>query len=593
MKFNLIILFILSNLYMSAQNQIKGAYNPKTKVFQPENDSIWIDDFCRFGIARFTKAGYMGLMDSTGKVLANPIYDYILNYNDTNFTYKLNNEVEVVAFVQATNKPLDFIDGLATETGTNGQLKLIDNKANSKSFEQSGQIPEYIDKYTLLSANPKRTQGVVLIPKMINKKQKYYYINAKFERVSDLYFDLAYNFVNNYAAVKYNDEWCILGINGELLKTKYATIIPVKNGTFIVAKKKYVYQGNLSYHDFGVIDNKGNILIPEMYGEIKYLFNDLYAVNYNPPTFSAGYLLYTSGYFVVDKYNKEFISPIKSNSETILPKDSSIITQLPKLNSRNPSSYPNYFRILQYSTVDEDEIELGECFKVKDIHCSGCDQVMNSFPTYNYDGEYFFFDKNGMINNKGYSEMSGEAFIRDYLRTNYRHYFRYNDNLLFFNDKQKPLLVKKDDKFEIIEFDEYNAYLPIGFGRILVSNYDKNKVIKFGMVNLEKDTIIPFEYESLQECAYNVLFAQKNGKWGLINYDNKIITPFEYDSLKINSTGAIASKNGKWGFIDFTGKIIVPFVFEEEIQGEYGLYCRYNEYINKRDYKKIRIKTSP
>lgn len=57
---------------------------------------------------------------------------------------------------------------------------------------------------------------------------------------------------------------------------------------------------------------------------------------------------------------------------------------------------------------------------------------------------------------------------------------------------------------------------------------------------------------------------QGNRKWGLVNLNGKIILPFEYDLAatdewtRTKNGYAQVKKNGKWGIVDTKGKIIVP-----------------------------------
>ena len=60
---------------LHGQKTISGTYNQTKKVFVTNEDDYWIDYFTN-GTARIAKDGYMGLMDSTGKIICPQLTDY-------------------------------------------------------------------------------------------------------------------------------------------------------------------------------------------------------------------------------------------------------------------------------------------------------------------------------------------------------------------------------------------------------------------------------------------------------------------------------------------------------------------------------------
>ena len=88
-----------------------------------------------------------------------------------------------------------------------------------------------------------------------------------------------------------------------------------------------------------------------------------------------------------------------------------------------------------------------------------------------------------------------------------------------------------------------------------------------GVIDLEENIIIPFEYDEIHahQNAGKIFFvAGKGDKWGVIDEDGNIIIAFdEYDDLIGQDRGAtallVAKKDGLWGVIDFDRNVIVPF----------------------------------
>ncbi len=89
---------------------------------------------------------------------------------------------------------------------------------------------------------------------------------------------------------------------------------------------------------------------------------------------------------------------------------------------------------------------------------------------------------------------------------------------------------------------------------------------KWGYVSKERDKkVIPYEYEAVNEYASALDYAgsdycrpvtdghiavKKNGLMGIINLDNDIVVPFEYSNIMPGKNGVyIASKGGTWGVI--------------------------------------------
>ena len=89
---------------------------------------------------------------------------------------------------------------------------------------------------------------------------------------------------------------------------------------------------------------------------------------------------------------------------------------------------------------------------------------------------------------------------------------------------------------------------------------------KWGAIDINQKTVIPFEYEGLEKCGSNIK-AQRTGKWGLIDKSNKVLIPFEYDDIKEHGYYFSAKKNDKWGIITEKNKVLIPFEYDD-----FGLY---------------------
>lgn len=87
---------------------------------------------------------------------------------------------------------------------------------------------------------------------------------------------------------------------------------------------------------------------------------------------------------------------------------------------------------------------------------------------------------------------------------------------------------------------------------------------KYGFIDKQGKIIIPFEYDDVGSFFKGLANVKKNGKWGYIDKQDKTIIPFEYDEVRpFHQKIVSVKKNEKWGFIDVEGNTIVPFEFEE------------------------------
>lgn len=90
---------------------------------------------------------------------------------------------------------------------------------------------------------------------------------------------------------------------------------------------------------------------------------------------------------------------------------------------------------------------------------------------------------------------------------------------------------------------------------------------KFGYINTDFDTIIPFKYDELRSFNHGLAHAELDGMHGYLNRKGKVIIPFVYDDARSFENCGVAkvSKNNKWGYIDTTGKEIIPIIYSDAV----------------------------
>jgi len=88
---------------------------------------------------------------------------------------------------------------------------------------------------------------------------------------------------------------------------------------------------------------------------------------------------------------------------------------------------------------------------------------------------------------------------------------------------------------------------------------------KFGYINTNFDTIIPFKYEELRSLNHGLAHAELNGMHGFLNRKGETMIPFVYDDAKSFENCGIAevSIKGKWGCIDTKGNEVIPIKYSD------------------------------
>lgn len=90
-------------------------------------------------------------------------------------------------------------------------------------------------------------------------------------------------------------------------------------------------------------------------------------------------------------------------------------------------------------------------------------------------------------------------------------------------------------------------------------------VPKYGYINKNDETVIPFEYDDLQGTFDgDYVYAQKDGKYGYINQKNETVIPFEYDDAGYTAGDLFpVQKDGKYGLVDKNNQIVIPMIFDD------------------------------
>jgi len=130
--------------------------------------------------------------------------------------------------------------------------------------------------------------------------------------------------------------------------------------------------------------------------------------------------------------------------------------------------------------------------------------------------------------------------------------------------------------------------------RLLVM-YEK----KYGIIDLNVDTIVPIKYSSFEQIDNNLFITKLNGYYGILDISNNIKIKNEYDSIKPLYDTFLLKKEGKYGLCDLKGNILYEAKYDKiKKLGEYILVKNDKKYfvldssgkrLCEKEYRKIRL----
>jgi WG containing repeat len=309
---------------LQAQETISGTYNRAKKIFVADDDEYWIDYFTN-GIARIAKDGYMGLMDSTGKIICPVQYDIIYPLEKDAIRMGINGRLGLLNYAgkitaEAQFRELwPFAEGVARFREYNGHLQgfisssgTIIAKAeynNVSSFrggmgryqrneqygiisKQGREIPlftkkDFTGKFERYNPYPigegdeqydrydypasirllEFSCGLAPVPGKSNDKQRFGFTDTSGTMAIPVQYDSVSNFRKGFAAVKKDRYWGVINTKGELIIPHQYDVVRLTDTCFFIIAQK---------NKWGVADTANGIKIPLQYTFIKYLFGDVF-----------------------------------------------------------------------------------------------------------------------------------------------------------------------------------------------------------------------------------------------------------------------------------------------------------------------------
>ncbi len=288
-----------------------------------------------------------------------------------------------------------------------------------------------------------------------------------------------------------------------------------------------IYENN----KWGVMDNKGNIIIDPSYEEMVLipdentdLFVCTYNVNYNDETFDTK---------VLNAENEEILTEY-DNLEVMQNTDG--------INVWYEKDILKYEKDGKYGLID---------FEGKEVLPAEYDDI------YVLDGieKSLIIEKNG---NKGLiSSSTGEIIISATYKEISALSENYKNGYIVKNSSDKCGIIAIDKKVILEEkYDEIKNVSGNGY-YVVVSEKDTKVVDKEGKVILEEG------FDSVEAIGASGIVIINKDKYGVISFEGKEIISAKYEDIKLCFNNSyIAKKDGKYGILDSEENVKVEFEYE-------------------------------
>lgn len=312
------------------------------------------------------------------------------------------------------------------------------------------------------------------------------------------------------------------------------------------------------YNKMGVIDKKGNFIIPLKYEEIYHIKGKFISQTNTTGQKAAEHTAYELSpggkeklitYFFQDEpekiirfYSNKKYGYIDQNRKIVIPAIYSLVHNF----------VGNFARV---------NVGLYEGL----IDTSGKMVIQPEYRELRYDPVsrlVFARNKEKLV---GFLDSTGKKII-DFIFFDADYYFKGN-YVNVVDENRNAGVIDKTGKIVIPLI--YKFCYPVYNERIAVIKKEGN----CGMIDLKGNIILPFEFDYIWDSEGNdPIIAFKNKLAGILNQKFQLVVPYKYTSIRsanpdvstIRSTDSlIAQLDGKYGMIDITGKVIIPFEWDE------------------------------
>ena len=367
----------------------------------------------------------------------------------------------------------------------------------------------------------------------------------------------------------------IFGGNNLLLCKKDNIYKVYSNEGVILYEYAFDYVSNKEYNDkilvcfktggkFGLSDIEGNTILPAEYQAITFHDNLIILVKDNKKA-------------LIDP-TKDINSTIWYNEIVYRPLSNTFIVSLNDkkslLNSIGNTIIPFKYKTIEecwdgHYTVSKDNILYGVI-----------NQTQKTIIPFEYNSISIFFNSDRLRVSKygqeGIIDTNGNVIIP----TMYKRIIISEDGYI----------VNIDHKYGFVDNNNYIKIPCIydDLNRMEGASYFKAKNNdKYGLIDINGNNILPFEYDNILDILNHQFRVEKNGKYGMVNNKGEEILPCKYSSVYPSRSFIIAQEQNSSTIMDSNGKTIIhtphigdwffepgPFIYFEE-DNYNGLLCAY------------------
>ena len=554
---------------MQAQKSIEGKYDSKTYLFITNDSTYWID-FFQGDRARISSNGLFGFMDTTGKILCEPKYDLIYDFQNglaiTNIGDKLGiinakgkeliaPQYESLAFLKDDIFVVSIYNEGRALIRSNGEVLIAPEYYIIFSINKDGRLIYHDTNAEQIGFIDEKTwrKIPVLKGKYLYKSIKELDLSITYSIDTDLFALECRMYYKNKKEpyddiemlnpiLEYNDgltinmecidSTCLFGfIDRDLkprIKAEYSWVNAFKNGYASVFKNEKC----------GIIDTSGKIIIPIAFEYIEVLDNAHFIVRKEDK------------YGVVDKNNKVII-PIKHNYLFYTENDLYAVYNGQKWGVINEKGA----LVLPY---EYDAIANNLAIKINNIF--PFPQTTSSVHINAYYKGYYF-DRNGLLN-KDFVEMM--KYFVDRLDFNVRSAnLKYYTITKYTDSSTYNISAPINEQFKII--GKHSG--PCGDGI-----YNISQCFLKGIMNADDEIIVPLLYNDIEAVKIDtaaIVKLQTSANWHYWHYwdyihewkknyieENKRLSQYNSNLFVVNSP------NCKYGIIDINHKMILNLEYD-------------------------------
>ncbi len=498
-----------------------------------------------------------GLIDSEGHIIIEPEYDNLYSYGDHLFVVSKNNKYGITDLKNNWILPIEY-----NSISKYHDVYVLYNQEKYGMLDEKGnRIMD--DIYDMI-----RVTGSNSI--IVGKDGKMGMITPQKDTILPFIYDEIREQNPNYLIVSLNSKYGIVRSDGSmLLEPIYDFLSMQYNSDMAIAQKD-------DQHYF--IDMEGNRLNEASYDEIKFLSDAFYSVKKN------------GKWGVINKELEEILPPIYTNIrhnhngffEVSQDNFQFGLFGLTDFNGKvlTEMIYSNfgYFRYFDSSG----EVYLGRDH-VLEANSIKPDSIVGFASLNNKQGKYGIIDMYGNLKTDLiFSKI--DVISRDYFIG-----YKYNDitydqisNIYKIDNPAEAVItansiVRNGKYFNIINGGKHGiidsnlkTLIPIEYDylqNVMESYYIASKDSKYGLLSADNNIVFDFKYQNILYDYTSNLFICLDvyNNTGCINIEGHIVIPFEYTSISsFNGDNiAIVSRNNKWGAINDKNEVICDIVYDE------------------------------